>query len=125
MTDEMMNLRAMIEKSPIEGDWPYLWIGATYVKVRPNGRIVSVAVIVTFGVNSDGRREMLGKPSHLCAMIPPSAFRQSPADRPGLMPAISVNYTELHHFQGQDLTCLTHILRSWDPTIFGDLLITH
>ena len=29
---------------PIEGDWPYLWIDATYVKVRQNGRIVSVAV---------------------------------------------------------------------------------
>jgi putative transposase len=24
---------------PIEGDWPYLWIDATYVKVRQNGRI--------------------------------------------------------------------------------------
>jgi hypothetical protein len=43
---------------PIEGDWPYLWIDATYVKVRQNGRIVSVAVIVAVGVNSDGRREI-------------------------------------------------------------------
>jgi hypothetical protein len=45
---------------PIEGDWPYLWIEATYVKVRQNGRIVSVAVIVAVGVNGDGRREILG-----------------------------------------------------------------
>ena len=45
---------------PIEGDWPYLWIDATYVKVRQNGRIVSVAVIIAVGVNSDGRREILG-----------------------------------------------------------------
>jgi putative transposase len=45
---------------PIEGDWPYLWIDATYVKVRESGRIVSVAVIVAVGVNSDGRREVLG-----------------------------------------------------------------
>jgi transposase-like protein len=45
---------------PIEGDWPYLWIDATYVKMRQNGRIVSVAVIVAVGVNSDGRREVLG-----------------------------------------------------------------
>ena len=37
-----------------------LWIDATYVKVRQNGRIVSVAVIVAVGVNSDGRREVLG-----------------------------------------------------------------
>ena len=45
---------------PIEGDWPYLWLDATYVKVRQDGRIVSVAVIVAVGVNTDGRREVLG-----------------------------------------------------------------
>jgi putative transposase len=50
---------AFLER-PIEGDWPYLWIDATYVKVRQAGRIVSVAVIVAVGVNSDGRREVLG-----------------------------------------------------------------
>jgi putative transposase len=50
---------------PIEGDWPYLWIDATYVKVRQNGRIVSVAVIDAVGVNSDGRREMSGWTSAL------------------------------------------------------------
>ena len=45
---------------PLEGDWPYLWLDATYVKVRRAGRIVSVAVIIAVGVNSDGRREILG-----------------------------------------------------------------
>jgi putative transposase len=45
---------------PLEGEWRYLWIDATYVKVRENGRIVSVAVIVATGVNGDGRREVLG-----------------------------------------------------------------
>src|SRR6188474_3475543 len=45
---------------PIEGDWPYLWIDATYLKVRSNGRVVSVAVIIAVGVNSDGRREGRG-----------------------------------------------------------------
>ena len=45
---------------PIEGDWPYLWVDATYIKVRQAGRIVSVAVIIAVGVNSDGRREVLG-----------------------------------------------------------------
>jgi len=45
---------------PLEGDWPYLWLDETYVKVRQNGRIVSVAVIVAVAVNSDGRREVLG-----------------------------------------------------------------
>ncbi len=52
-------VKAFLER-PIEGDWPYLWIDATYVKVRQAGRIVSVAVIVAVGVNSDGRREVLG-----------------------------------------------------------------
>jgi putative transposase len=45
---------------PIEGEWPYLWLDATYVKVRRDHRIVSVAVIVAVGVNTDGRREVLG-----------------------------------------------------------------
>jgi putative transposase len=45
---------------PIEGEWPYLWIDATYVKAREGGRIVSTATIVAVGVNTDGRREVLG-----------------------------------------------------------------
>ena len=44
----------------LEGDWPYLWIDATYVKTREAGRIVSVAVIVAVGVNTEGQREVLG-----------------------------------------------------------------
>jgi transposase-like protein len=45
---------------PLEGDWPYLWLDATYVKVRKGGRIVSVAVIIAVAVNAQGRREVLG-----------------------------------------------------------------
>ena len=45
---------------PLEGDWPYLWLDATYVKVRQAGRIVSVAVTVAVAVNDQGRREVLG-----------------------------------------------------------------
>jgi len=52
-------VKAFLDR-PIEGDWPYLWIDATYVKVRQNGRVVSVAVIIAVGVNADGRREVLG-----------------------------------------------------------------
>jgi putative transposase len=52
-------VKAFLDR-PIEGDWPYIWIDATYVKVRSNGGIVSVAIIVAVGVNTDGRREVLG-----------------------------------------------------------------
>jgi putative transposase len=45
---------------PIEGDWPYLWIDAAYLKERQAGRIVSVAVIIAVAVNTDGIREVLG-----------------------------------------------------------------
>ena len=45
---------------PLEGEWPYIWVDATYLKVRQNGRIVSMAVIIAVGVNNDGRREVLG-----------------------------------------------------------------
>lgn len=55
--DERVN--AFLER-PIEGNWPYLWIDATYVKVREAGRIVPVAVIIAVAVNTDGRREVLG-----------------------------------------------------------------
>jgi transposase-like protein len=45
---------------PLEGAWPYLWLDATYLKVRESGRIVSRAVILAVGVNEDGKREVLG-----------------------------------------------------------------
>src|SRR5487761_2354194 len=45
---------------PLEGDWPYVWLDATYLKVREAGRIVSVAVTIAIGVSADGRREVLG-----------------------------------------------------------------
>lgn len=45
---------------PLEGAWPYLWLDATYLKVREGGRIVSRAVIVAVAVNEDGKREVLG-----------------------------------------------------------------
>lgn len=45
---------------PIERPIPYVWLDATYVKTRDNGRIVSKAVFVAVGVNGDGEREVLG-----------------------------------------------------------------
>lgn len=45
---------------PIEGEFPYLWLDATYIKSRQGGRIVSTATIIAVGVSNDGRREILG-----------------------------------------------------------------
>src|SRR3984885_7709608 len=45
---------------PLEGEWPYLWLDATYVKVREGGRIVSVAAIIAVAANTEGRREIIG-----------------------------------------------------------------
>ena len=67
---------------PIEGHWPYLWIDATYVKVRDGGRIVSRAVIVAVAVNTDGRREILGVAAGLSEAEPFwTEFLRSLADR--------------------------------------------
>jgi len=45
---------------PIEGEWPYLWLDATYLKVRDGGRIVSVATIIAVALTTEGRREIVG-----------------------------------------------------------------
>ena len=50
---------AFLER-PLEGEWPYLWLDATYLKVRDGGRIVSVAAIIAVAVDTDGRREIIG-----------------------------------------------------------------
>ena len=43
-----------------QGEWRYLWLDATYLKVRDGGRIVSVAAIIAVAVNTEGRREIVG-----------------------------------------------------------------
>jgi transposase-like protein len=45
---------------PLAGEWPYLWLDATYLKVREGGRIVSVAAIIAVAVDAEGRREIVG-----------------------------------------------------------------
>src|SRR4030088_650402 len=55
--DERVN--AFLDR-PLEGEWPYLWLDATYLKVRDGGRIVSVAAIIAMAVTTDGRREIIG-----------------------------------------------------------------
>ena len=45
---------------PLAGDWPYLWLDATYLKQRDGGRIVDVAAIIAVAVNTEGKREIVG-----------------------------------------------------------------
>ena len=45
---------------PLEGDYPFLTVDATYFKVRENSRIISKAFMIAYGTNAEGRREILG-----------------------------------------------------------------
>lgn len=44
----------------LEGMYPYLWLDATYIKVRDNGRVTNHAVVVAYGVRETGEREIIG-----------------------------------------------------------------
>ena len=45
---------------PLIGEWPYLWLDATYLKQREAGRIVSVAAIIAVAAKTEGKREIVG-----------------------------------------------------------------
>jgi putative transposase len=45
---------------PLEGEYPYLWLDATYVKVREGGVVMSQAIVIAYGVRETGEREVLG-----------------------------------------------------------------
>jgi transposase-like protein len=45
---------------PLTGEHPYVWLDATYHKVRIDGRVVSQATVVAIGVTLDGERQVLG-----------------------------------------------------------------
>jgi transposase-like protein len=54
-----LRVHAFLDR-PLAGEWPYLWLDATYLKQREGGRIVSVAAIIAVAANTDGRREIVG-----------------------------------------------------------------
>ena len=49
---------AFLER-PLVGDWPYLWLDATYLKQREGGQIRTVAVMILVAVNTAGKREVV------------------------------------------------------------------
>ena len=44
----------------LEGEYPFLTVDATYFKVRDHGRIISKALMIAYGTNTQGHREVLG-----------------------------------------------------------------
>ena len=44
----------------LDGPYPYVWLDATFLKVRQDGRVVSLAVVLAIGVGASGQREVLG-----------------------------------------------------------------
>jgi transposase-like protein len=105
---------------PIEGEWPYLWIDATYLKEREGGRIVSTAVIVAVGVNTLGKREVLGVASGPSEAEPFwKGFLRSLADRGlrGIKLVISDDHKGLRSaagkvFNATQQRCRVHWMRN-------------
>jgi transposase-like protein len=71
-------VRAFLTR-PLEGAWSYLWLDATNIRVRENGRTMSRAVIIAVAVNEDGWREVLciatgpseaGRSGPVCLALP-------------------------------------------------------
>ncbi|MHB8578213.1 MAG: IS256 family transposase, partial [Dehalococcoidia bacterium] len=56
LDDEVQHFR----ERRLEGAYPYVWLDATFVKVRQDGRVVSQAVVIAIGVRTSGEREVLG-----------------------------------------------------------------
>jgi putative transposase len=51
---------AAFRMRPLTGEHRYLWVDATYHKVRVDGRVISQATVVAVGVTSNGDRQVLG-----------------------------------------------------------------
>jgi putative transposase len=45
---------------PLQASYPYIWLDATYFKVRQNHRVVSMAYVIGVGVDETGERHLLG-----------------------------------------------------------------
>jgi putative transposase len=61
LCEELDEEVARFRDRPLDGPYPYVWVDATYVKTRQDGRVVSVAVVIAMGVNGrTGEREVLG-----------------------------------------------------------------
>jgi len=58
--EDLDSVVSAFRNRPLEAAYPYLWLDATYLKVRENGRVLSMAMVVAVGVRESGEREILG-----------------------------------------------------------------
>lgn len=60
LCSELDESAAAFRSRPIEGDSPYVWLDATYMKCQVDGRYVSQALVTAIGLDADGRKRFLG-----------------------------------------------------------------
>jgi putative transposase len=60
LCQELDGVVAQFRGRRLEGPYPYVWLDATFVKVRRQGRVVAMAVVIAIGVKASGEREVLG-----------------------------------------------------------------
>jgi putative transposase len=51
---------AAFRSRPLTDAFPYLWLDATFPKVRKGGRVVNMALMIAIGVNDKGQRAVVG-----------------------------------------------------------------
>lgn len=44
---------------PLAAEYPVIWVDALYEKIRDDGKVISEAILVIYGVNLEGKREIL------------------------------------------------------------------
>jgi len=54
------------KERPLDGAYPYVWLDATFPKVREGGRVRNMALVLAIGVRDNGEREVLGFDLGLC-----------------------------------------------------------
>ena len=105
---------------PLEGEYPHIWLDATYLKVRENHRIVSKAVVIAIGLSKEGKREVLGMSiGHAETFEFWSSFLRGLADRGlrGVQLVTSDSHSGLkkaiqHCLGGQWQRCRVHLMRN-------------
>jgi transposase-like protein len=59
MTKGLAEQVAQFRSRPLEKEYPVIWVDALYEKIRFDGRVISMAVLVVAGITLDGRRDIL------------------------------------------------------------------